>query len=237
MSERVSPSKQRLWMALAPALTIPFLASLVYFILLKDSEGAQPAYTAAKVFLIVWPFAATLFVLKKPLGLRNHPLRHHLRALPLGALIGFLIVCIMGAWMLSPLGKWIVSGAPGVKAKVISLGIEGDRFLLFAVFVTFAHSFIEEFYWRWFVYGNLRYVIPKRRAHVVAAITFAAHHLVVTSQFFPFAFACFLSFCVAVGGFIWSQLYERQRSLAGAWVSHLVVDAGLMIIGYHLLQQ
>ena len=123
-----------------------------------------------------------------------------------------------------------------MKAKVESLGI-AEQFVLFALFVTFAHSFFEEFYWRWFVYGNLRTVIAPRFAHVIAAIAFAAHHLVVTSQFFPFLFACFLSFCVAVGGFIWSHLYERQKSLMGAWICHLIVDAGLMIVGFQLLQQ
>jgi len=40
---------------------------------------------------------------------------------------------------------------------------------------------------------------------------------------------------VAVGGLVWSWQYERQNSIAGAWLSHLLVDAAIMYIGYGLL--
>ena len=75
-----------------------------------------------------------------------------------------------------------------------------ENFILFAVFITLVHSFIEEFYWRWFVFGRLREVIPLPAAHALAAVTFTGHHVVVTLQYYPVWFALGLAGLVGVGG-------------------------------------
>ncbi len=226
--------RRRLWVVTLVAMGVPTAAALAYFVLFKESKVAQPIYGATKFFEILWPFAAAILILRRALAWRERPLRHHLAAVPLGLGVGFSIACVMAVWMVSPYASLVEQAAPSVKSKVDSLGF-ADQFIPFALFVTVAHSFMEEFYWRWFVYGNLRHLVPGQRAHFLAAFAFAAHHLVVTSQFFPFPLALFFASCVAVGGYLWSQLYERQNSLAGAWASHLIVDAGLMVIGWHLL--
>jgi membrane protease YdiL (CAAX protease family) len=43
------------------------------------------------------------------------------------------------------------------------------------------------------------------------------------------------SLSVAGGGVVWAWLYERTGSIYPAWVSHLLVDAGLFVIGYDLV--
>jgi membrane protease YdiL (CAAX protease family) len=40
--------------------------------------------------------------------------------------------------------------------------------------------------------------------------------------------------CVAVGGAVWAWLYQRTNSVYAPWISHLVVDASLFVIGYDL---
>ena len=47
--------------------------------------------------------------------------------------------------------------------------------------------------------------------------------------------ALFLSFLVGLGGLIWTLMYEWHGSVLGCWISHLVVDAFLMIVGYRLI--
>ncbi len=46
-----------------------------------------------------------------------------------------------------------------------------------------------------------------------------------------------LSLCIAVGGFFWAWLYEQTRSIWAAWLSHLLIDAGILVIGYDLLRE
>jgi hypothetical protein len=69
----------------------------------------------------------------------------------------------------------------------------------------------------------------------LAAGAFAAHHVVVASTFFGLAAGLLLGGSVAVGGLLWSLMLARQGTLAGAWVSHVLVDLGLAWIGYRLL--
>ena len=49
------------------------------------------------------------------------------------------------------------------------------------------------------------------------------------------AWALVFAALVGVGGVIWSLLYARQRTLLGAWISHLLVDVGIMALGYKLI--
>jgi membrane protease YdiL (CAAX protease family) len=40
--------------------------------------------------------------------------------------------------------------------------------------------------------------------------------------------------CVAGGGVAWAWLYDRSNSLYAPWLSHLLIDAAVMAIGYDL---
>ena len=151
-----------------------------------------------------------------------------------GIASGLLISALGTILMLSPMGEAVRDSAAAVNAKAESLGFK-QHFIPFAIFICLLHSGLEEFYWRWFVYGQLRRRLRPTAAHSLAAISFAAHHLVVTSQFFPLPLAVFLAVCVGMGGFIWSWMYEKHGGLFGCWVSHLCVDAFLMVVGHQLI--
>jgi membrane protease YdiL (CAAX protease family) len=63
-----------------------------------------------------------------------------------------------------------------------------------------------------------------------------AHHVILLATYFgwssPWTYA--FSLAVAVGGAVWAWLYERSGSLVGPWLSHLVVDAAIFLVGYDL---
>ena len=110
-------------------------------------------------------------------------------------------------------------------------------YITFALFLAIPHSLLEEYYWRWFVFGQLRRVTSWRVALLVSSLGFMAHHVIVINQFLQqgWAVTLFFSLCVAWGGCLWAWLYERFRSLYGPWLSHLLVDCGIMSIGYDLI--
>lgn len=228
------PSGRKIWWALAPALLLPTVSALFYFVLFKEAAVSKPIYVATKLFTVLWPLIATIWILRGRLGIGSGSAGGHRRSLLPGLSIGLAILLVMVMWMNSPWSKFILAGGEAVRDKVASLGFL-EQFLLFAIFITVLHSFIEEFYWRWFVFGNLRKVLPLPAAHALAAVGFGAHHLVVTCQYYPFWFAFGLAGCVALGGLIWSLLYQRYDSLVGSWISHLCVDAGLMWVGYQMM--
>ena len=81
--------------------------------------------------------------------------------------------------------------------------------------------------------------MPVAAAVVLSSLAFTAHHVILLAVFFggwswP---TIFFSLCVAVGGAAWAWIYHRSGSLLGPWLSHLLIDAGIFIVGFDLVMR
>ena len=108
-----------------------------------------------------------------------------------------------------------------------------------AIFYSLLHSLLEEYYWRWFLFGRLRDHLSFPAACTLSSLGFMAHHVVVLGtfmheRFWRLAVPCSLG--VAVGGLAWAWIYHRSGSLAAAWLSHALTDLAIMAIGYDVLR-
>jgi membrane protease YdiL (CAAX protease family) len=122
--------------------------------------------------------------------------------------------------------------------KLTAFGIDRPwKYAAVAIFYSLLHSLFEEYYWRWFVFGQLRHVVSFWPAALISAAVFASHHVIVLAIYFGAAspITWLLSAAVAVGGLFWAWLYERSRSLVGPWLSHLLIDAGIFAVGYDVV--
>lgn len=229
MSLRVS--RTTAWFILVPAMTLPFFASIFYFVLFSGHPIAQLLYSLTKLFTLAWPFLGTYIFVRAWLPSLRFGDPRHRRAIPLGLATGFAIVLIMLIGLVSPIGNVLEENSPRILAKLNELNIS-RYYVWFSVFLAFFHSLLEEYYWRYFVYGHLRLLVPHGVANLLSACAFASHHVVILREYFPFSWALFFGGSVAIGGILWNFMYERQRTLVGAWVSHMLVDIGLLSIGY-----
>jgi membrane protease YdiL (CAAX protease family) len=128
-----------------------------------------------------------------------------------------------------------------VRAKLTEMQCDSPaRYLAMAAFYSVFHSLLEEYYWRWFVFGWLKRHLRAWPALVLASLGFMAHHVIVLAVYFPgvqefFTMALPLSLGVGIGGGVWCWLYHKTGSLYAAWISHLLIDAAIMWIGYDLV--
>jgi membrane protease YdiL (CAAX protease family) len=226
--------KKTIWLTVLPAMILPCIASLFYFVLFSEKLFAQLLYGGTKLFTVLWPALAAFVILRNPFPVKSVDWRKHFKSLPLGMLSGTVIVAAMFALMQTPLGHIARASADNIRHKLAGLGIL-EHYWLFGLFLAVVHSLVEEYYWRWFVFGRLRNLVPIFWAHILAGAAFASHHVVVTSQFFGFGWGFFVGAAVAAGGIIWSVMYSRQRTLAGPWLSHMIVDLGIEAIGHSIL--
>jgi len=111
-------------------------------------------------------------------------------------------------------------------------------YLLFGFLLSVVHSLLEEYYWRWFVFGRLRHHFALAAAMLLSSVAFMAHHVIDLGMFFPGKFLVLvvpLSLCVGAGGMVWAWLYHRTNSVYAPWVSHVLIDAAIIAVGYDMV--
>lgn len=228
-------SKPKLIFALLVGMLLPFLGAVFYFILLSGrGELARLIYGGVKIFTLLWPLFCVQVLFRERLNFLHRVETPSSQVIYLGLFSGVIIVFAMFCLLRTGVGQIVQSSAPSIIGKAKELGIL-EHYVMYSLALSFLHSIIEEYYWRWFVYGWMRRLLPWKVSSCIAALSFTLHHVVILSQFFPSSLVLLLSFCVFVGGILWSMMYEMQHTLVGAWVSHSIVDLGIMAVGWKLL--
>lgn len=236
MPDTPPPSRAPLrWALLLPGLLMPLAASFFYFVLYPGTAFGNAFFTGIKIFYLVWPALCVVGILREPLIDRTIRKRHAASLIP-GIAFGLLtLAALFSLLQLGPFRELIESNHGRIAEKIKDLG-EAETYFTFAIFICLVNSAMEEYYWRWFCYGQARQLMPIPLAHLVAAIGFAAHHIVILSQFFPLGWAFAIGACVGTGGAFWSWQMQRYNSLIGPWLSHLLVDIGIVWVGWEALQ-
>ena len=122
--------------------------------------------------------------------------------------------------------------------RFANLGLRSPLpFIMVGLFYSLIHSGLEEYYWRWFLYGQLRYCFPAAVAALVASVGFTLHHIVVLQSYFGITsfltWLCSLGICV--GGLYWCWHYQRSGNVLGIWLGHGLIDAAIFVVGYLIL--
>jgi uncharacterized protein len=226
------------WPLLMVALVLPTAGALVYFVAANPEDPLfRVGYTITKIVQFSLPVIALIAFDSR----RLRTIRFSLHGVGVGAVLGVLtMVAIVGAYFLAFRDSAALDGLGSqVRAKVAGFGLDSPAgFVVLAVLLSIAHSFLEEYYWRWFVHAGLHARLPQSSSILISSLAFAAHHVVVLHVYFPDRLCTAtipFSLAVAFGGACWAWLYDRSASLAGPWVAHALTDAALMAVGFDLL--
>jgi membrane protease YdiL (CAAX protease family) len=231
-------------------MVYPTLMAWFYFVQLSQpSAEAQttPArnlnplvvavYGAAKVFQFAFPVAWVWWFERK----RIQPRLPQSAGLGIGLAFG---VCVcLGAfafyYVISHYTSYLEATPARIRGKIMEFGIEAAPwYILFGLCLSVFHSLLEEYYWRWFVFGGLRQHLSLVPAMGISGLAFMSHHVITLAVFLPGYFwemAAPLALAIAAGGAFWAWLYDRSGSLIAPWLSHTVVDFGIMAIGYDMV--
>jgi membrane protease YdiL (CAAX protease family) len=236
---------RRAWLAVVLlALLLPSVLAWLEFVVLARSAGAPQANVAVQALYgggKVLAFCLPLLAVRLLDGHWPRPAKPLWRGLRFGLAFGLLVSAGLFAIYFGALrGTHYLQATPAmIRGKVNDFGLATPAgFLVLGFFISVIHSLLEEYYWRWFVFGNLERLLPLLPALVVSALGFMAHHVIVLAIFCPgrfFTLALPLSLCVAAGGFVWAWLYHQSGSIYSPWLSHMIIDAAIMVVGYDLM--
>jgi uncharacterized protein len=230
-------------LVLAFALFFPLFMAWLYFVVaspIANESGAnstmQALYTAGKFIQFGLPIAWVALVDRSALK----PGRLHRGGIRLGVLFGFGVAAFAFTLYFAVLkNSPLLHDAPErIRSKLADFGAATPlRFALLGAFLSVINSFLEEYYWRWFVFGRLKKYMPLAAAIAISSLGFMGHHVIVLGIYFPGRFVEAVvpfSLAIALGGAVWAWIYHKSGSLIGPWISHLIVDVAVMAIGYDL---
>jgi uncharacterized protein len=216
------------------ALGFPFFMAWLYFG--HETRSAKFIYSLAKFVQFSLPVAWWLVADRSRLHWAKPSWPAVWPGLAFGAIVAVVLIGLYFGWLKHhPMAGLLVEQ---VRAKTNSFGLHSPAlFLTFAIFLSLVHALLEEYYWRAFVFAELRAIAPLGIAVAISSFGFMAHHVIVLAAYFPGRFwsaTVPASLAVAAGGMVWALLYHRF-GIYSCWVSHALVDAALMFAGYDLL--
>jgi len=226
------------WFAiLVAAMTLPTVASLAYFVWLEGTAWVAPVYAGAKALQFAGPLAALGALLAAAYG---PPRRTRSVALGLGTGIAGAAFTWLVYVFLFRGGEMADAAAAAISVKLADFHLDSlGRYIAAALFISFLHSWLEEVYWRAFVYGRLRRLMASEWSMLIAAVGFAAHHVVVIGVYVgdvTILVLILMSAPVVLGGMLWSWLYRTTGNrLLAPWISHICLDLAIMAVGYDLI--
>lgn len=243
---RLANARRRDAAALVFAMIYPTVMAWIYFVGLANRSEAQGseanpamqmAYSMGKLAQFIFPVVYLGVFDRGALRMK----RPHLRGLLGAVLFGLAVaagIVLLYDFLLRDLLNSI--GTPErVRAKVTEFNAATPLgYLMLATFIAVAHSLLEEYYWRWFVFRRLSRHSSLALAIALSSLAFMAHHVVVLYVYLPGQFltaAVPFSLCIAVGGAVWAWMYHRDGSIVSVWISHFFVDAGILFVGYRLI--
>ena len=112
--------------------------------------------------------------------------------------------------------------------------ISKENFLFVAVYISIVNSFLEEIFFRGFLYLEFRKYTKEILAAVVSAFLFAVYHIFIIANWFTIGMFVFLLVGLMASGLIFN-FFDRKGSVLNAWILHVAANLGINTVGFILL--
>ncbi|MHC4714871.1 MAG: CPBP family glutamic-type intramembrane protease [Planctomycetota bacterium] len=139
-----------------------------------------------------------------------------------GAILGAAIAVVIA-------GAYFVLGRTWIDADSVKTLAAGSGLTRKALYIPFVFT-------RCLALAR-RLGVTKWAAVGASALFFTFHHVVAVRALFDWRVTALACTGVFIGGAVWSALYERYQSIWPAYLSHLIADIPIFVIGWSLIFQ
>jgi uncharacterized protein len=219
------------WMLFGLQLLLPSFGVLMGVHWFPGQPLGQAFFAASKFGILAIP----LFWVKYVDKMKYRIPTWSTRGLKEGILSGLVISALMFAvW------KQIEAGLSQDEIKslldhVQKAGLSDlPTFVVMSVYWCVINSLLEEYVWRWFVYGRFAamfadYKFGNNAAAVASALFFTLHHTVALSAYVSGHVNFLASLGVFIGGTFWFFIYARYQNIYASWISHVIADVAIFV--------
>ena len=112
-------------------------------------------------------------------------------------------------------------------------GITPAIFPWIALSITAVNPFLEEYFWRGFVYRGLdKHVRSRSFVMILTGVLFALHHVIIIRGWFNPGQFLFVTVFLAIAGIGFNLVYKKTGSIWAGWLIHTVADLTIVIIAF-----
>lgn len=115
-------------------------------------------------------------------------------------------------------------------------GVTKANFLYVSLYISFANSFLEEFFFRGFVFTNLKRHSSRSVAYLFSAAAFSLYHVAMMIGWFSPVLFLLVMVGLVIGGMIFNWLNEKLDTIYCSWLTHMFANFAINTIGFILLK-
>lgn len=110
--------------------------------------------------------------------------------------------------------------------------ITAANYLIVTTYFSFGNSFIEEFFFRGFIFLNLYKLGYKKLAYVFSAGLFSLYHIGIFRTWFRLEIFLLCLIGLFVTGIFFNYVDTKAENFLNSWAIHILADVAIVIIGF-----
>ena len=112
--------------------------------------------------------------------------------------------------------------------------INKSNLVYYSLYLVFINSFVEEFFFRGFIFLNLKKAGLRKIGYFISAFLFAVYHI-SNIQNWLYIYVFILALVgLFVGGLIFNYLDDKEETFLNSWFVHICADLAIVLIGFHI---
>ncbi|MEG0923488.1 MAG: CPBP family intramembrane glutamic endopeptidase [Anaerovoracaceae bacterium] len=115
-----------------------------------------------------------------------------------------------------------------------NIGVTGNNFVFVAIYISFANSLLEEFFFRGFAFLTLKNLVGRKRAYVFSSVVFAMYHIWMMVGWFSIMVFLLAMIGLVAGAMIFNYLNEKNNNIYSSWMVHMFANFAINTIGFIL---
>ena len=115
-------------------------------------------------------------------------------------------------------------------------GITMQNIVLASLYLSFINSFVEEFFFRGFIYKHFS-DISNTLGYLVSSALFSIYHVLLMFAIFNWIMGVLAVIGLMIVGMVLVYINKSNRSIINSWIVHIFADLGVITIGLYLFLQ
>ena len=114
------------------------------------------------------------------------------------------------------------------------VGVNRENFVFVSIYISFANSFLEEFFFRGFAFLTLKKITTAKFAYIFSSTAFALYHIAMMIGWFSLPVFLIVMAGLFAGGMIFNLLNDKTENIYPSWIVHMFANFAINTVGFML---